>query len=574
MITRDEIFAAAANVTLINFIAAADYSQREALARLLSEMHNSGEINFLSVCNSGQLNTISDVQFANFQRVFRLTLPRIQCHAADAMTASTQLNRRADGDITAILVFEALCEWFQQDSIRIEEGLAAIQRDLDNQTGTITPLLLAGAEQDSKRFIAVALDLSEHAQPQVRSSAIRVLGSIVPKDDDQLLNRTLNRFSEVVKAENSEQDIALALEAALCLLHRTDGSIVDVVRPLLERACEKPSALLRHVIGSSLHIYRSAYDESMIDTAFKALQTTGKKEVNTVQTINSFLYTWDIDGDRKRIFRFLSKLLGGRDDAIDLEALDNFTQCIRKEKGEVLGWYVVSFLLTGDEKLCANVRHLLPYKKPRDGFDIDLGSFALAAPWIAYLTRKILGYCLHEKHSSAALLLSCLRAASESSLSEIESLIYDYFLMNYLTAIELFENAISENDPACESVSRLSLKLKSYVNTLNESGFCQAFSPTERERQLQRDRKADFWKKIQKQAEEHSLLSSLAHRANIRYGTTSIVYMYTDDSTAPQRQEIPMSNHKHIVELPRLDVIDQVGLHNAIFRFRSESPPV
>ena len=162
--------------TLIAIIAAADYSQHEILADLLSEMHNSGEIDILTTCNSSQLATIFGNQFFNFQNVFCLTLPRIQCQTESAMTASTKLYRTADAKGSGSLIYEALRKWFQRCSKRTEEGLAVLQRDIDNQTGTITPLLLAGAEQDSKRFADMALDLSEHAQPQIRAAALNALG--------------------------------------------------------------------------------------------------------------------------------------------------------------------------------------------------------------------------------------------------------------------------------------------------------------------------------------------------------------------------------------------------------------
>ena len=573
MITRDKILTANAEETLIDIIAAAHYDQCEALANLLSEMHNSGEIDILTACNSGQLDTISGHPFFVFQSVFCLTLPRIHCRAKAAMTTSTKVYRKAGAEGSASLVHEALRKWFQQSSERTQEGLAAIHCDMDNQIGTVTPLLLAGARQDEELFAEVALDFSEQTWPQIRNDALWALGRVVPTDNDRLLNRALNRFSKVVDASRSDQDIAVAVEAALHLLHRTHGSIVETVRPLLERACDAPSVLLRQTLGRSLQNYRNAYDESMIDTTFLALQTTDKEDVNTIQTINSLLFEWDIDGERDRVFCFLSKLLGGRDDAIEIDALDNFRHRIRREKGEVLGWYVVSLLLTDDEKLCAVVRHLLPYNETRDGLDIDLGAFALAPPWIAFLTRNILGYCLHEKQSAAALLLSCLRAMPESNRAEVENLIYDYFLLNYLTAIEWFESAVSEDDPARESVNRLSLKLKSYLDTLSKVGKCSAFGPTERERQLQRYRLEDFGRNIQKRAEESSVLSFLVHKATILYGTASIAYLYTDDSTAPRRQEISMASHEHVVELPRLEAIDLVGLSYAIQRFRSEPSP-
>ena len=573
MITRDQLRATDTEEGLIEIIAATDNDQCEALADLISEMQNSGEIDILDACESGQLDTLSGHQFFVFHRVFCLTLPRIDCRAKAAMNASTQVYRNAGTDGRASIVCEALREWFQQSSERTKEGLAVIDRELDNHIGTVIPLLLAGAGQDAEKFAVITLDLSERAQPQIRTDALWALGRVVPEDNDCLLHRALNRFNDVVAFPHSEQDIAVAVEAAMYLLHRTHGSIVDTVRMLLEKACEAPSALLRQALGRSLQQYRSAYDESMIDTTLLVLREVDTEDINTVETIDSLLYEWDIDGDRNRVFDFLSNLLGGRDDAIELDALDNFRHRIRMEKGEVLGWYVVSLLLTGDKNLCTVVEQILPYNESRDGLDVDLGVFALAPPWLVFLTRKILGFCLHEKQSAASLLLSCLRAASEANRAEIEDLIYNHFLMNYLTAIEWFENAVSEDDLARESVGSLSLKLKSYVDALSKFSTCPAFRPTERERQLQRYHQADFWMNIQRQAEKRSVLSSLFHKATILYGTACIAYVYTDESTAPQRQEISMASHEYVAEIPRLYVIDRVGLHIDIHHFRSELPP-
>ena len=573
MTTRNEILAANAEGTLVHLIAAEHYAQAETLAELLSEMHNSGDIDALTTCNSSQLDAISGHPFFVFQRVFCLTLPLIRCRAAAAMTASTQVCRKAGADLSAGLAYEALREWFQQSSERTEEGLAVIERDMDNQIGAVRPLLLAGAEQNAEMYTGVALQLSGEAQPHIRSDSLWALGRVVPKDDDRLLHQALSRFREVVDAPQSDQDTAVAVEAALHLLHRCDGKSRDAVQPLLEKACRSPTPRLRQALARSLQDYRSAYDEPMIDATLAALQTADKEDIYTTQTIDSLLYQWDIDSDRERVLRFLSNLLGRRDDAVEFDALDNFRHRIQDETGEVLGWYAVSFLLTGDDRLCAVAEQLLPYNETRHGLDIDLSPFAFDASWLAYLSRKIVGFCLFKKESAAALLLSCLRVAPENDCVEIEDLIYDHFLMNYLAAIEWFKNAISDDDPARKSVRRLSLKLKSYVDALSKLGTCRAFRPTERERQLQGYRQADFWRNVQKQAEEKSVFSFVAHKATILYGTASIAYVYTGDDADPHRQEISMASHEHVAEFPRLDAVDPVGLRYTIHRFRSEPPP-
>ena len=573
MTTRDEILAANAEGTLVDFIAAEHYAQGEALADLLSEMHNSGEIDILATCSSGQLDAISGHPFFVFQRVFCLTLPRIRCRAEAAMTASTQVFEKAGADLCAGLAYEALRKWFQQSSERTEEGLAVIHCDMDNQTGTVRALLLAGAGQDAEVFTDEALHLSEQTQPQIRSDALWALGRVAPKDDDGLQRRALRRLREAVDAPTCSRDAAVAVESALHLLHKTDGRILDAVKPLLERACSSPTPLLRQTLARSLQDYRSAYDERMINTTLSTLETADREDVHTARSIDLLLCEWDIDGDRERVLGFLSNLLGGKDEAIGLDELDNFRERVRNERGEVLGWYAVSFLLTGDDRLCEVAEQVLPYNETRDGLDVDLGPFALTAPWFGFLTRRILGYCLFKKESAAALLLSCLRAAPEPDSAEIEDLIFDHYFMNYLTAIEWFKNAISKDDPARQSVRRLSLKVKSYVDSLSELGTCPAFRPTERERQLQGYRQADFWRTVQKQAEETSVFSLVMHKATILYGTASIAYVYTDSDADPHRQEISMASHEHVAEFPRLDAVDPVGLRYTIHCFRSEPPP-
>ena len=233
----------------------------------------------------------------------------------------------------------------------------------------------------------------------------------------------------------------------------------------------------------------------------------------------------------------------------------------------------MSLLLTGDHALCTAAASSAPYQRTLEGLDVDLAPFTLTPPWILYLARKILGYCILNKESAAALLLSCLRAVPEGNRAELEALVFHHFLVNYLTAIEWFESVISDGDPAKESIGRLSSRLRAYVAELERYGTCVAFRPSEHDRQLQGYRQTDFWRDIHKQAEQGSLLSALAHKATILYGMSSIFYVHTDAESEPHRQEISMGAIEHSFEFPRLQAIDPVGLQYNMTLFRSERPP-
>ena len=480
---------------------------------------------------------------------------------------------KAGLDGAAALVYESLTNWFRQNPIRVEQGLALIRREMDVNRRLVRPVLLAGASHDTMMSAEEAFDLSNQPQMHIRLDAIWALGRVVPTEDERLLTRALHRLEGVIETPESDNDAAHAVEAALDLLHRTGGTILPSVEPLLLKACRAPTPAIRYALARGLQAHGSIYSQAMIDATLLALQHTGKQDVHTISAIDSILYQWDLDGDRQRVLQFLVNLLNRSDDAIEFDALCDFRHRLGNEQGAVLGWYIVSLLLTGEYRLCTAASHLLPYNETRDGLDIDLTPFSLTSPWVLYLSRKILGYCIVNKESTAALLLSCLRAVSDDDRAELENLVRDRFLMNYLTAVDWFSTALSPNDPAQQSVDRLSLALKSYVDELEQAGNCAAFRPTERERQLEGYRLGDFVRDIQKKAEEGSIFSFVAHKATLLYGTASIAYIYRDGHSEPERQEISLATFEHAAEIPRMEAIDPVGLQYAICRFQSEPPP-
>ena len=568
---RDTLLAANDVGNLLETLVATEYNDIESVANAVSSLHNSDEINILAACESLQLEAVSNHSFFALQRVFCQTLPQLDCSVDAAVATCERMFEKAGRDGASGLVYDSLSSWFQKNPIRVSEGLALLRRNMDVNSRLVRPVLLAGASHDATVSSENAFDLSNQALIHIRLDAIWSLGRIVPLEDERLLTLAVDRFDEVIEAPESDNDTAHAVEAALHLLHRAGGRILQAVEPLLVKACTAPTPATIHTLALGLQTRRNIYSQAMIDATFSALQHTNKQDAHTIATIDSILYQWDLDGDRQRVLEFLVNLLSHSDDAIEFDSLSDFRHRLRNEQGTVLGWYVVSLLLTGDYRLCLAANQMLPYNETRDGLDIDLTPFSLTSPWVLYLSRKILGYCIVNKESTAALLLSCLRVVSDDARAELENLVLDHFLMNYLTAVDWFTTALSPNDPAQQSVDRLSLALKSYVD--EQAGHCPAFRPTERERQLEGYRLGEFVRDIHKKAEEGSIFSLVAHKATLLYGTASIAYIYRDDHGEPERQEISLGTFEHAAEIPRMEAIDPVGLQYAICRFQSEPPP-
>ena len=573
MYTRHDVLEASHAGQLLETIAATPNQNLDSAGRMLADLHNRGEIDFLASWEPASLAAVSGHHFFPLQRIFCHALPHIDCSAEAAARACQNMFARAGNDGAAGQVYVSLSAWFGQSPVHADEGLALILHDPETHRRLVRPLFIAGANHDARKYFEEAFSFSNDSDSPIRLDALWALGQIASAEDETLLTRTIDYFDKVIDAPVSDGDTAVVVEAALNLLHRSGSSVAHAVEPLLQEACRKPTPETRYALANGLLLHRRHYTEAMVDTTFSALQHTTKHDIHTSNAIDSILYQWDLDADRQRVLRFLVGLFSQGNDALDLDLLANFSHQLRNQPGDVLGWYIVSLLLTGEHALCEAAERLLPYQQTREGLDIDLGPFSLTPPWILYLARKTLGYCPLHKESAAALLLSCLRIVPDQDRTELEDLVLDHFLMNYLTAIDWFESALADSDPARDSVDRLSSSLREYVAGLERYGTCPAFRPSERERLLQGYRQTDFQREVHKKAEQRSLLSALAHKATILYGTASIFNIRRDDASEPQRQEVSMRRYEHFFEFPRLDSIDPVGLQYNIRRFRSEPPP-
>ena len=572
MITHEAILTAASTESLLSTIASVSYDDTDQLADVLAELHNDGRLDVLKVFRSDELPS-ADPTFFRLQQVFCVTLPRIRCSVAEAAATCQILFGKGDDDFAAGRVYDALLEWLQISRSRADEGLTLVRHDLDNQTGITRPVLVAGAAHDPERYAEEALDLSRQPQPHIRQDALAALGRMAPEDGGSILDRITERLDEVIESPDSDHDAAIAIGAALQLLDRFGERLVRVVEPLLVKACTNPPPITRHAISVGLHRGHDSYTEAMIDASFSAIQQADRDATATIRLIDLILLKWDLDGDRKRVLHLLRHLLSNGDNSIDLETLGSFRHRLTNGPGDLLGWYVVSLLLTGDTRLNLAAGGLLPHKEAPDGLDIDLTEFALDSAWVPFLARKILGYCLVNRAGASALLLSCLRAASSESRADLETLVLSHFLINYPGEIEWFEASVSPNDPAEVSVQRLSSSLTRYLEGLHRTGFCAAFQPSARELLLQGQRQADLARTIWEEAKKRSVMYQLVSTSVLLYGSGSVYYVHADKDTDPQRKEMSLASYRQEIDIPRLEVLDPVGLQYAIVRFRLEAPP-
>ena len=570
--TRRLIRSAAEDGSLLQHLSTIRFDAMETVSKALADMHNAGDLDLLDSLQHGELDADVTHVFHRVLEVFQRTLPLIDCDVSDAVAAVNSVNRRLTIAGVAATAHPALHGWLQEEVSRPKQALSLVMRDSTPNDGVLRAVLTAGGETDPDEFTSQAVTLSLDPSPTTREAALFALGRIVPLDNDTLLDRTLKRLEQAVTTPATECETQAAVETALAFFERAPDRLASKVEPIIVRVSAEVSPSIRNALALGLLRHRAILSTNMIDAIFSALGHADVTELETVSNIDLVLYHWDVDADRDRVCTLIQSLLTHHDNPLSVSNLDNFRHRLAEAEAQLLGWYVFSLLSSGDDRLCEAAAELLPYKEARPGIDIDLSATTLASGWIPYLARKVLAYCLLKKECAAGLLLSCLRAVCEEHRDQLERDILDSFLINYLDSIEFFKSAVAAGDPAKRSIERLARRLKSYERDLERIGTCASFTPSERERRLQAYRHRDFMQDVHKKAEQKSIFSLVAHKSILLYGSASIANVQGADGNT-HRQEMRFAELQHSFEFPRLYVIDPVGLHFRINRFKAEGPP-
>ena len=569
---RQLVLSAAEDGHLFQHLSTVRFDAIEPTSEVLAELHNTGHIDLLNSWRHGEFSLSAPYAFHKVSELFRHALPLIDCDVSEALAAVNSVNRWLTDAGAAATAHQALHGWLEKHDSRPGEALSLVLHDNPLDDAVLRVVLTAGGPIGPVQFATEAIALSGDPSPPTREAALFALGRIVPLDNDVLLDRALQRFEQAVTSSASEGETQAAIESALALFERAPGRLASNIEPIVAAAAAESSPSVREALALGLLRHHAILSTQMIDAIFSALGHADLTELETIANLDLVLYQWDIDADRDRVCTLIQSLLTHRDNPLSVSHLDNFCHKLGEAEGQLLGWYVFSLLSSGDDRLCEAAAELLPYKEARPGIDIDLSATAPHTAWVPYLARKVLGYCLFKRECAAGLLLSCLRAVSDERRDELEGDIFDSFLINYLHAIEFFERAVDAGDPAKPSVDRLARRLKCYVLDLERLGTCPSFTPSERQRHLQAYRHRDFMQDVHKKAEQESILSVVAHKSILLYGSASVANVRDLDGNT-HRQEMRFAEHKHFFEYPRLSVIDPVGLNFRISRFKMERPP-
>lgn len=260
----------------------------------------------------------------------------------------------------------------------------------------------------------------------------------------------------------------------------------------------------------------------------------------------------------------LTDLLASEDSAPNLEKWQSLYHSLQSEDRDKKFALAVRWFATGNPKLCRAVANIVAVGGKAVPFDNDLAPFNLSGPAQVALCHKAIAYLFIYPAAAASFVVAALRAGDRAVREELIDLLVYPLLINYSEGARNYLREIAKGDPAYNSVRNALKRGDNYIKDAEIKTPVKELWPTEYQRNIARQRRHDLNVEIQKQAESQSVFAGLFHKSIVLYGRKTTTYF---DGLAAPPITMDMHTISHSFELPRLDVLDPVGLDALLRHF-------
>ena len=527
-----------------------DFRERAA------ELHNTGRLDILALVEDGSLLALPDPAFFLAQQALCGLIPLLHADAPRMMRCVEALIRRGGEDLAALEPNRAFRDWCAADPSRARTVVEAAEAGDEFATRALTFGLEAlGAVGDARRL---ALQFSDGRQ----LSAITALGRIDDADPASILI-TLDTFSNILTETADDGVRAAVLHAAAAVGARFGGS--PAADAVVREALATPGPLVLNQAALVLGTYQSDLSAMLVDDILRSLLRLDPANTATIRHLDRALYLMMQNVNDDRAAGFLGELLTRSENDIELSAFDSFTHALTDGPLARLSRVAARWLVRGGERLCGGFGQALPAGEDAVPFELQPGDLALSDQDLVLLCRHTVGYLFIHEKQAAAVLVSVLRVCSDSLAPTIQSLLLRPMLLNY-GGLRSYLEALKDDDPARARVQEVLEANEGYLAALNAIPEITEFRPSDVHRRIEHLKRSDQMKAAQKAARRASVLFNLVSRSTVLHGNRTVTFVEGPDG--PRALEIEMKSFGVSFEMPRMEVVDPVGLEFELLMHR------
>lgn len=540
----------------------------------LADQHNQGAIDLLSIVTPASVEPYKGLPFFKGQRVYCALINRLKASAADLLAVVQILVEGAGQDMTANLPVKEFSKWCSLEPARPAELLALIDCGFPNADRFLTIAIENGINVDRGYFLDRAYGFLTTDTETQKQAAISALGQVSLLDDTDW-TRWLDAFAALAAGSESDLTCSVMLTAIARRLADAPEKYRDALTDLGVTIAQTTGDHVLDTVARTIAFDVDHIPGRLLEVMLDALRHVKAVNLGTIGMLNLALSKLVEKGEHERVRLLLAELIRRSDGPIDAEKFGSFWHNLAKIGGEVMDDWIVAWLLDGDYRLCSALdNNLFPPRSCERTLAIDFTRYPLRDPDHAYLARKTIGTFFLKARVMASILVSLLRTAPAEQADQILDLLVDPILFNYSGVGKgyLKDIAADHADPAQLYVEQALARLEAYLDGLESIGCVPELHPSERERTIEWQRHADSMSEAQRQARRKSIIASIASESVLLYGTRMVSWV-PDPATKSRRIETPLATISHSFEIPRIDIVDPMGLQLMLMSFRSEERP-
>lgn len=539
-----------------------DQEEIQLVEASCAELHNAGTLDLLGLVESEALQGLTGSDFFMASHFFCRILPELEVTSARMMACVDALVTRGGEDMAANQPNAAFRAWCEKDPRRAHEVIAAARNGDDLASRHLSFALEAINAVTEARQIALVYDDVR------RLSAITALSRM--KDDAPASRaETLTAFSALLESGADDSLRANMLCATAAILaqdldaHSTEAS--NLVSRLVEDAREFTVHQAAHVLWA----YGKTLPSDIIACLLEALARLNPANKGTVDKLDFGLQALLELGHNEAAIDYMTKLLSRLDESPDLKEFDSFTRTLISGPPERLSRVVVKWLLIGAPRLCEGLANAL-LGRGIEGPPLDLKAEDLAISPSAqvFICRKAIGWFFFKPTTAASVLVSVLRICDTETALEVQRLLTETLLLNY-SGVRDYLKSLAPDDAAKIRVDQALSENEAYLAALRAIPLIKELEPCEHHRRIERLRMSDQMRDAHKQAQSQSVLLNLVKHSVLLYGNRSLSFI-KDGKNSLRPVEMDLKPHGVSFEMPRMEIVDPLGLDYTIRVFRME----
>lgn len=525
-------------------------------------LHNAGTIDLFRLVESKALQMLNDTDFFRATHFFCSVLLALDATPSRMMACVEALVARGGEDLGANQPNATFRAWCKKDPRRAREVITMARDGDDLASRNLTFALEAINAITEARQIALEYDDSR------RLSAITALGRI--NDDDPFSRtETLSTFNALPDSGDDDNLRANMLSATAAILARNLDTHSPEVATLVNKILENPGKNTVHSVAHMLWAYQEALRPDIVDTLLQALGNIDSANKGTVKELDLGLEALMKAGHDEAAIAFVTNLLSRSDDSLELDELNSFTRSLVSGSSERLSRVVVQWLLLGTPSLCDGLANAL------QGHDLEGPPLNLRAEHLAisslsqvFLCRKAIGWFFVKPTTAASILVSVLRICAADTALEVQNLLVKTLLINY-KGVRDYLKGLAPDDAAKARVDRALAENEEYLSALQAIPLFKELQPSEHQRRIERLRMSDQMRDAHKQAQSKSVFLSLVKHSVLLYGNHSLSFIKAGNG-ALRPMEMDLKPYRVSFEIPRMEIVDPVGLDYTLRVFRME----